>query len=61
MTTDLVPIKEASRLWQRDQRTLKKWALAGQLRYDILGTEKNVNAYWYIETPDARQKRIFNN
>jgi hypothetical protein len=57
---DIVPIKEACRLWQRDARTLKKWALEGILLYDIIGG-KSDRSQWYIETPTGRQNRVFNN
>lgn len=57
----IVPIKEACRLWQRDKRTLKKWALKGILRYDVIGDKNSERACWYIETPAARQQRVFNN
>ena len=61
---DLVPIKEACQLWKRDKRTLMSWAESGQLLYDKLcgkGKKGAEKVFWYIETPSARQKRIFNN
>ena len=58
---DLVPMKEAKRLWQRDARTLKKWAYKGFVKYDIIGNESSRQGAWYIETPSGRQARVFNN
>lgn len=58
---EIVPIKEACRLWRRDARTLKKWALSGLLLYDILGSDESRKSTWYIETPTGRQNRVFNN
>lgn len=60
MAIDIVPIKEACRLWRRDARTLKKWAQDGRLLYDIIGNENSRQAAWYIETPTGRHNRIFN-
>lgn len=58
---DIVPIKEAARLWGRDPRTLKKWAEQGILLYDIIGTEDSKCGIWYIETPTGRYNRTHNN
>lgn len=57
---NIVPIKEACRLWQRDERTLKKWALEGTLLFDIVGKKDSRKSCWYIETPEGRYNRLHN-
>lgn len=57
---DIVPIKEACRLWQRDRKTLKRWALDGVLLYDIVSKKDSRQVYWYIETPEGRYNRLHN-
>lgn len=61
MNLELVPIKEACRLWHKDRRTLKSWARRGLVLYDAVGDENSAYTAWYIETPAGRQARVFNN
>lgn len=60
MKIELVTLKEAARLWQRDVKTLKKWAREGKILYDIIGDKNSARGIWYVETPSGRYCRIHN-
>lgn len=56
-TEEFVGIKDATRLWQKDVRTLIKWAKSGELRGQYISTG-NKRGQWYFETPQARFNRL---
>lgn len=55
---EFVDKKEACRLWQRDLRTLQKWAEAGEIRAQRINPSRGDRPQWYFETPQARYDRL---